>query len=144
MPDIVHELPIAAGPARVYSAVSTPDGLDAWWTERSEGSAEEGSAWRLGFGPGYDWRAVVVRAVPNALIEWELTRADRDWTGTRVGLALDQTDDGGTRLRFHHTGWPEANDHYRISCTCWAFYLRLLKRYVERSEVVPYPDRLEA
>jgi hypothetical protein len=46
-------------------------------------------------------------------------------------------------VRFHHTGWPQSNDHYRISCYCWAMYLRLLKRNVERGEVVPFGQRLE-
>ncbi len=47
-----------------------------------------------------------------------------------------------TQVRFEHTGWPVANDHYRISNYCWAMYLRLLKRYVEAGEVVPYEKRL--
>ncbi|MCH8956850.1 SRPBCC domain-containing protein, partial [candidate division KSB1 bacterium] len=37
----------------------------------------------------------------------------------------------------------EANEHYRVSCYCWAMYLRLLKRYVEHGETVPYEDRLD-
>jgi hypothetical protein len=59
-----------------------------------------------------------------------------------VGFLL-QEKDGLTQVSFHHTGWPENNEHYRISCYCWAMYLRLLKRYVEYGEVVPYEDRLE-
>ena len=37
-----------------------------------------------------------------------------------------------------------ANAHYRTSAFCWAMYLRLLKKYVETGEVVPYERRLEA
>jgi len=48
-----------------------------------------------------------------------------------------------TQVHFHHTGWPDADDHYRVSCYCWAMYLRLLKRYLEHDEVVPYEDRLD-
>jgi hypothetical protein len=33
--------------------------------------------------------------------------------------------------------------HYRTSSFCWAMYLRLLKRYVEHGEVVPYEKRLD-
>jgi hypothetical protein len=72
-----------------------------------------------------------------------LTEADEDWQGTRVGFLLDEND-GGTQVRFHHTGWPAANEHYRVSCYCWAMYLRLLKRYVEHGEVVDYDVRLDA
>jgi hypothetical protein len=32
----------------------------------------------------------------------------------------------------------------RISCHCWALYLRLLRRHLEFGESVPYDRRLEA
>jgi hypothetical protein len=72
-----------------------------------------------------------------------MTSAVDDWLGTRVGLLL-VAEPGVTHVRFHHTGWVEANEHYRISCHCWAMYLRLLRRYVEHGEVVSYADRLDA
>lgn len=34
MPDIVLDFPIRAARERVFQAVSNPDGLDRWWTER--------------------------------------------------------------------------------------------------------------
>jgi hypothetical protein len=46
------------------------------------------------------------------------------------------------QVRFHHLGWPEANEHYRISCFCWAMYLRIMKRNLEYGETVPYERRL--
>ena len=42
-----------------------------------------------------------------------------------------------------HLGWPEANAHYRTSCHCWALYLRVLRRYLENGESVPYEVRLD-
>ena len=72
-----------------------------------------------------------------------MTRADNDWRGTRLHIEL-QEQGGVTQVRFQHLGWPQANEHYRVSNFCWAMYLRLLKRYVERGEIVPYEERLEA
>ncbi|MBI3448600.1 MAG: hypothetical protein HY049_06775 [Acidobacteria bacterium] len=46
-------------------------------------------------------------------------------------------------MRFHHTGWPTANEHWRVSCYCWAMYLRLMRRFIEHGETVPYEDRLD-
>ncbi len=34
-------------------------------------------------------------------------------------------------------------EHYRISCYCWAMYLRILKRYLEHGETVQYARRLD-
>lgn len=143
MADILHDFPVRAPRERVYAAVSTPAGLDAWWTQRAAGSPERGAEYELGFGPGYEWRAVVTRCEPGSEFELEMKRADADWTGTRVGFRLEERD-GTTHVRFRHTGWPAANDHYRTSSFCWAMYLRLLVKHVERGETVPYERRLDA
>ena len=143
MPDILQDFPIRASRARVFAAVSKPSGLDAWWTLSSTGVPEEGAEYLLGFGPGYDWRAVVSRCVPDEEFELELTSADEDWQGSRVGFRLEEAE-GKTNVRFHHKGWREANEHYRISCHCWALYLRLLRRFIEEGERVPYAERLDA
>src|SRR5689334_21153331 len=143
MHDIFQHFPIKSSVESVFEAVSTPKGLDSWWTLTSSGSPSADAGYRLGFGPGYDWLAKVSRFEPNKEIEFEFIEADRAWVGTRIGFSLDE-DHGKTAVRFHHTGWPESNEHYRVSCYCWSMYLRLLKRYVERGEVVSYEDRLEA
>jgi uncharacterized protein YndB with AHSA1/START domain len=140
MADILHDLWIDAAPARVFEAVSTPAGLESWWTGRSSGEPGTDAEYTLWFSPEYDWRGRVSRHAPDSEFELEITRADSDWTGTRVGFVLLPRD-GGTSVRFHHTGWAEPNEHFRISSYCWAMYLRLLKRYVEQGEVLPYEQR---
>jgi uncharacterized protein YndB with AHSA1/START domain len=140
--DILHDFPIKASAERVFAGVSTPEGLDRWWTKRSTGKSVEGAEYELWFGPEYDWRAKVTRCVPDSEFELEITRADKDWLGTRVGFRLEHRD-GATRVRFHHAGWPSANEHYRISTYCWAMYLRVFRRFLEHGEVVPYEKRLD-
>lgn len=142
MPSILHDFVVHAPPERVYAAFATPAGLDAWWTLRSSGAPDVGTTYELFFGDAYDWRGRVVRAEPARGIEWEITTADADWLGTRVGAELT-ADGASTRVRFWHSGWTEASEHYRISSFCWAMYLRLLKRWVETGEVVAYERRLE-
>lgn len=91
MPDILRDFPIQAGADRDNVAVSTPGGLDRWWwTKRSCGEAAERVEYELRFGPEHDWRARVVQCVPDREIEYELVRADGDWTGTRVGFRLEE------------------------------------------------------
>ena len=85
----------------------------------------------------------VIGYVPDAALEWELTVADEDWKGTRVGFLLSDSE-LGTQVEFYHRGWAESNDHYRISTFCWAMYLRLLRKYVETGKIVPYAERLDA
>jgi len=110
MPDIFHDFPIRAAGGRVFEAVSTPQGLDRWWTKQCSGQPSQGAEYELGFGPGYAWRAVVTRCVPDAEFELQITQADADWTGTRVGWRTEQRK-GATWVEFSHTGWPNANEH---------------------------------
>lgn len=142
MPDILQDFPIRVAPARVFDAVSQPHHLDQWWTIRSTGEPAVGTSYELDFGPGYLWRAVVTRSVPGEAFELRLRHADGDWTGSLVGFDLSPSA-SGTRVRFSHRGWPEANEHYRTSCHCWALYLRVLRRYLEFGETVPYDQRLD-
>lgn len=143
MPDILQDFPIGATPARVFEAVSTPAGLDQWWTKSSSGKAAEGAEYGLGFGPKYDWRARVTRAVPEREFELRIERADGDWEGTRVSFRLEARG-SATWVQFGHLGWPTANEHYRVSAHCWALYLRILRRHLEHGESVPYEARLQA
>ncbi len=143
MSDIFHHFSIKASAEQVFQAISTPAGLDAWWTKRSSGRPEEGGRYTLSFGPGYEWHGVVSRCVQDREFELEMVDAQEDWRGTCIGFLLDENK-GVTQVRFHHAGWREANEHYRVSCYCWALYLRLLKRNVLCSEIVPYEKRLEA
>ena len=86
MADIFHHFPIKATQQKVFEALSTPKGLDVWWAKRSSGEPEEGAEYKLSFGPGYDWQAVVSRCVPDTEFELELTSAQEDWQGTHVGF----------------------------------------------------------
>ncbi len=142
MPDIYHTLPIKAPANRVFEAISTPDGLNQWWTESSSGSPNLNSEYQLGFGPAYNWKAVVSVVVPDRAFVLSITDAQEDWEGSVVGFSLLHEEEN-TILNFYHKGWKQQNEHYTISCYCWAMYLRILKRYLEHGETVPYQDRLE-
>jgi uncharacterized protein YndB with AHSA1/START domain len=85
MADILQDFPIRASRERVFEMFTMPHGLDQWWTMRSAGQPVEGGEYELFFGPEHDWRAKVTRCVPGIEFELEMTRADRDWTGSRVG-----------------------------------------------------------
>jgi uncharacterized protein YndB with AHSA1/START domain len=116
MPDIFHSFTINASPGKVFDCISESRGLDNWWTEHSEGKQESVSTYKLDFGPGFIWKAVVTKFQLNNSFEFQMTSAD--------------------------AGWPENNEHYRISCYCSAMYLRILKRFIEFGEKVPYGKRL--
>jgi uncharacterized protein YndB with AHSA1/START domain len=141
VPDIFHDFPIKKSAHAVFQAISTAEGLDQWWTKRSSGQPALGAEYELWFGPEYDWRGRVTRCDPNTHFELLMHSAEPEWVGTRVGFTLE----GGpatTQAHFYHTGWPDVSENYRGSSYCWAMYLRILKRYLEYGETVPYEKRL--
>jgi uncharacterized protein YndB with AHSA1/START domain len=141
MADILMQFSVRAPPARVFQAVSTPQGLDTWWTERSAGEPKLGAAYMLHFGPGYDWPARVTKCAVSRAFELTMGQSHPDWHNTRVGFQLSGKD-RTTTVEFYHMGWPSANEHWRVSVYCWAIYLRLMWRNIEYGELVPYAKRL--
>lgn len=142
MADIFHHFPINASTKRVYETISTPTGLDKWWTKKCSGKVDIRETMHLHFEPDYNWTAIVSKHSPNQEFELTMQTSDKDWEGSKVGFRLTDKNNV-TEVEFYHTGWKEANEHYRISNYCWAMYLRLLKRCLEFGEFVPYADRLD-
>jgi len=142
MADLFHDFPINAPAARVFQAISSPEGLATWWTLRSAGEVKEGGTIELWFGPEYDWRGVVRRFVLNSEFELEIVCTDKDWNGTKVGFRLEESN-GTTSVSFYHKDWPKANGHFRRSNYCWAMYLRILRISLERGDSVGYEYRLD-
>jgi len=143
MADIIQEFFVKASPTQVMEMFSTPEGLNRWWTKRSSGVAKEGAEFTLYFSPEFDWHAKVTHYAPDREFELQLTTAHEDWQDSRVGCSLTPEANGATRVLFYHKGWPNENEHWRVSCYCWAMYLRLLRRNLEYGEFVPYEKRLE-
>jgi len=143
MPDIFHTFTINASADKVFKDISTENGLDNWWTKTSQAHPKLGATYTLDFGPGYIWKAVVTKFEENKAFEMQMTDAHSDWLKTKIGLILNEEQGKNiTEVNFYHTGWPENNEHYRISCYCWAMYLRILKRFEEFGEQISYEERL--
>ena len=142
MADLFHNFPIEASAEKVFEAISLSEGLDKWWTKGSAVNPFPGGLYTLDFGPGYIWKAVVSEYVKAKVFELKMTEADDDWLGTVIGFNLIDHQDK-TEVNFYHTGWPQKNEHFKISSYCWAMYLRILKRNLEFGESVPYEKRLQ-
>ena len=140
--DIFHTFTILSSPVKIFEGISTPKGLDSWWTLKSEGKPDPGSTYVLYFGPEYNWKAIVTKHTAGKEFELEMTEAEPQWIGSKIGFSLNKKSANTTEVSFYHKGWPEDSENYRVSNYCWAMYLRILKRYIEFGEQVPYEKRL--
>ena len=141
VPDIIHILQIKASPEGVFKILSTPEGLNRWWTKNCQGRPELGSIYQLDFG-SVVWQCQVTDLLVNQELEFTMSQSDEDWLDTQIRFELEQTTKG-TRLKFMHLGWAIANDHFHASNHCWGLYLRILRRFLEFGEEVNYENRLE-
>lgn len=140
MANIYHDLWIKASIDQVFEAVSVPKHIDAWWTNQCEGIPKIGSSYSFYFSDQFDWLAEIKDVKKNKHISWTMTKSDKDWDGTSIGFDLTE-DDSQVHVQFTHTDWRDINTHFRRTNYCWAMYLRLLKRYVEKGEVIDYDQR---
>lgn len=127
MPDILHRVGIAAEPLRVFEALTTTEGIRAWWFSETHGDASEGAAFEFR-GNRFD----VLHAKPS-LVKWRYSGPIQDWVGTEIVFRLEWRD-GQTVVLFSHEGWREPNEIMHHCSTKWAMYLLSLKDLVEKGD----------
>lgn len=127
--------------SKLLEAVSTIDGLAAWWTTGTSGDPKLNGviAFRFGENGGFDMR--VVQCNQNN-VHWECIDGPEDWVGTHIEFNLQQ-EDNCTRLMFRHAGWKAENSFFHHCSMKWATFLLSLKDLVERGKGRAFPDDLK-
>lgn len=138
---IHHDITIKSSAEKIFNAITTSEGLDAWWTKQSSGSPTMGAEYRFYFTKGYDWFAKVLLVTPNKQIMFKMISADEDWMDTLLTFTIIKKENNTCLLRFDHTEWRSINDHFRRTSYCWAIYLRGIKKYLEEGLITPYGKR---
>ncbi len=88
MPDILHKVGIKSStPTAVYRALTTLDGLAAWWTTDTQGESKIGGMLRFRFGDGgFDMK--VLELDPGRRVLWEVVDGPEEWIGTRISFEI--------------------------------------------------------
>jgi len=138
--DIRHRVGIVADPQHVYDALTTIDGLAAWWTTDTTGDPEDTIRFRFGEVGGFDMK--VLDRTAASQVEWEVVDGPPEWIGTTVHFEL-AADDKWTIVRFVHAGWREPVEFMSHCSTKWATFLMSLKAYVETGTGAPHPHDVQ-
>lgn len=160
MPNIRHELIIGAPAETVYRAITTQEGLSAWWTP--ETSAQPGNIVRFGFGTEYYKEMKVTALEPAALVTWHCVQGFHEWIDTTISFSLhpgdskslleahpeaagqieqQQNDAEIVLLKFAHDNWREDTPMYAECNYTWGQFLRSLKLFCETGKGKPWPDQ---
>ena len=141
MSDILHRVATkTATPDGVYQALTTIDGLAAWWTTDTTGKTELGDVIDFRFENG-GFSMKVLDLVPGELVRWEVVDGPEEWIGTTVNWNLKQNGDY-TVILFEHLGWKEPVEFMYHCSTKWATFLLSLKELVETGSGSPAPHEL--
>jgi len=129
---------IVASPSHVQRALTTTEGLRAWWTGDCELNGQE-ARFRFAKEGGVMELAFRVDVAAPDRVEWTCIgqRNNPDWQDTRVLFELSPTHDG-TRLDFAHTGWKEKGKVYEMCVAGWDHFMNSLKSYAETGKGTPF------
>jgi uncharacterized protein YndB with AHSA1/START domain len=100
MPNIRHELIIAASAEKVYNAITTQEGLAAWWTPETKAKPDLNSIARFSFGSSYYKEMKILELNPNTKVKWNCIAGAEEWIGTNLSFKL-QPGDKDTLLNSH-------------------------------------------
>ena len=135
---LVHQLNVKATPETIYKAISTTQGLGAFWTSESKAEPKVGSIASFGFG-GPTQRMRVDELVPGKRIKWTGLADFPNWGDTTVSWDISPTESGETSVTFRHANWPETvsqDDLGSINYT-WGLIVERLKQYAETGKANP-------
>lgn len=138
MVDILHRFGVeSVSPDAVYGALTTIDGLAAWWTEDTSGDGGVGGELRFRFPVGgFDMK--VLETKPAEAVRWEVVDGPEEWIGTKIGFDLRE-EDGFTIVLFRHEGWKEPVEFMYHCSSKWATFLMSLKKLLETGKGDPAP-----
>jgi uncharacterized protein YndB with AHSA1/START domain len=126
----------AAKPADVHPALTTVEGLSAWWVPAS-GSGIAGGEVTFLFNDDHPLLVRVDDSSPSR-VQWTVISCQPvpDWVGTTITFDLSATEDG-TRIDFHHHGLTAQLECFDMCRQGWDFYLRSLVAYVDDGAGTP-------
>jgi len=137
MAAIVTERIIAAGPARVWNALTQPDEIACWWAAEARVKPEVGSIGEFRFRPpAGDLQFEVAELVQNKHLHWISRQGPPQWAGTSVIWQLELIHNG-TRLLFTHDGFVKKDEAYEQTRGNWDYFLDSLKSYLETGKGTP-------
>lgn len=160
MPNIRHTLFIASDAATVYRAVTSQEGLAAWWTPETVATAEQGSIARFNFGPVY-YKEMKIMSLEPTLVTWLCIAGTEEWLGTTLSFHFLEDDketfykthpetngqleqhvqEKGTLLVFQHDNWKDYTAMFAECNYTWGRFLWSLKCYCETGKGLPWPSQ---
>jgi uncharacterized protein YndB with AHSA1/START domain len=131
---------VKASPEAVFDALTTTNGLAAWWNPAT-GSGDTGGELRLLMDAPEPLVMHVDAAARPTTVAWTVTDCPflTDWVGTRPTFTITSVDTDTTELHFRHYGLSEDLECIDMCTRSWHFYIMTsLRDYLEVGRGSPY------
>ncbi len=136
--EIVLAMETTATASDVFAAITTQEGLAAFWTSDVDAHPEVGGELRLGFAEApVDLNMIVTALDSPQRVEWECPGPWPSWVGTRIEWSI--IDDRPTAVLFAHRRWADTTEDGELGSVAmaWARILLALVSYVETGDPAP-------
>ena len=159
MNSMLHEVWINAERSTVFDAITTRDGLDAWWGKAVQAEPQPGSVVEFDHGFGAPLQMRITDLVAGERVAWRCESEFTDsrnpasewfgheltfdlgtpegdpaleWLGPRLGYSESGAD--ATIVHFSHSGWRDDSRWYAFCNLGWGATLAGLEQYCETGE----------
>lgn len=139
MAAIKHLLVINSSPEKIYSAITTKEGVANWWTEETEVGNRIGDINIFDFDNRYHNEMKILSLITNKKVEWECLEGDKEWIGTKLIFEIEEKDKSSV-LKFTHGNWIEETEFFASCNYQWGYYMRSLKLYCETGKGNPFQN----
>ena len=140
MDRIIHVVTVRRPRPEVFRAVSTGDGLAAWWTKKVRGKQEPrvGDEMDLTFVPDFNPTLMLDVIDQPTMVRWVCVAGHRPWSDSALEFRLEEVA-RGTRLLFVQT-FATRLDHleYGTYNFNWGFYLESLRLCCQQGKGKPF------
>ncbi len=142
--DITHNLRMKTTVEKVYTAVSTQKGINAWWSKEGQVSESIGGDSLLKFdkqGTQVEMGFKTLVLDLNKKVVWEcMANPNPAWLGTQIITEIEESENG-VKVRFSHAGFDEkwkGQEAFEMTKATWNHFMESLKSYVEGGEGQPW------
>lgn len=137
---IVLAVDTKAAASELFTALTTSEGLRAFWTSDADGADEVGGALRFGFESApVDLTATVDAITADQSITWGSVAPWPSWTGTTINWSIGEGSEGGRMVVFRHDGFADdvADAELGMVAITWAKVLMSLDAYAVSGAPAP-------
>jgi uncharacterized protein YndB with AHSA1/START domain len=133
LPEAVFLVDIDEHRSEIHRALTTRDGLAAWWTSDVEMGSDVGDTISLGFPDAPKRFALRIVEVAQDQIKWtSVGEFPPHWEDTEISFTISSGGEGGgSPVFFEHKGFATADPMLGHTAYVWAGLLSSLKQYCE-------------